>query len=331
MAVEGTTFYDGAVNLSWGTGGNPEVVAAPPAVRSSNLLRAIAAGSVVETADPVTAIPNPVQPNYIRISAAPSDGDTIIFNSETGKYDPAPSGGGGTEFGRSLLSLEDAAALRSVVGPEGLGTAVLVNEYIGAKSDNQGGAVALPFVPTAGNCIVVVSALEDGSGSWTTAGWTNLIGVAESGNAPAIYCRHKVSAGNETGLDFQGGTGSSRQFNWWFGEFANAAAPIVSAVELTLQTNGFPVLVIPSTSLVMAFAFGAEGRSPLTWTLPFARVADFKNPRDGGTRPQSSIARIGTPVGVGSVHAIAAGWGDNWDLSIPYRGFTLAVPKASIA
>lgn len=90
MAVEGTTFYDGVVNLSWGTGGDPEVVAVPPANRSAKLVAAIAAGSVVETADDVTPVPSPsTTRTFVQLSTEPDDGQTVVFNSGTGKFDPS--------------------------------------------------------------------------------------------------------------------------------------------------------------------------------------------------------------------------------------------------
>jgi hypothetical protein len=57
MAVIGTQFSDGTVSLAWATGrGASEVIAVPPANRSSKLRDAINAGVVVETASAVTTV-----------------------------------------------------------------------------------------------------------------------------------------------------------------------------------------------------------------------------------------------------------------------------------
>lgn len=93
MAVVGTQFSDDTHSLAWATGRvASEVIAVPEAERSTQLRSAVLAGVVVETADAVTSIATPPPQAYIRLSGAPDDADSPVFNAGTGLWDPTPAG-----------------------------------------------------------------------------------------------------------------------------------------------------------------------------------------------------------------------------------------------
>lgn len=94
MAVEGTQFSDGAISIAWATGrDSSEVVAVPPSERTSRLLDAIHAGTVVETTDPVTEYPSGTPSLFVRLSEAFANGQVPTYNESTGLFDPGTGGG----------------------------------------------------------------------------------------------------------------------------------------------------------------------------------------------------------------------------------------------
>lgn len=97
MAVQGTSYTEGDISLAWGSGPGAvrEVIHLPPAQRPGRLLARISAGYVVETDLPITEgtiadVPIQATGLFIELSAPPSDGQSIVFNADSGLFDPAP-------------------------------------------------------------------------------------------------------------------------------------------------------------------------------------------------------------------------------------------------
>jgi hypothetical protein len=99
MARQGSSYTEEGLDLAWGLGPGAvrEVVFFPPEKRFGRLVARIAAGYILETDESVTPVGyipsvHPATPSEltIRLSAPAGDGDGLVFNADTGFFDPSP-------------------------------------------------------------------------------------------------------------------------------------------------------------------------------------------------------------------------------------------------
>lgn len=172
MAAEGTTFSDGTINVSWGIGGDPEVVAAPPASRSARLVAAIQAGAVVETTDDVTELPAAAPAvTYVRMVGTPAAGEVPVWNDAEGVFEPGTAGADEA----AVQALIDASLESSTPSAPGIGPKNTSNAFTAGLSSTANLSVA--FTPTAGRTVLMmVGAVGRGVNSITQTGvtWSRL-------------------------------------------------------------------------------------------------------------------------------------------------------------
>lgn len=93
MARQGSSYTEGDVSFAWGFGDSAvrEVIRNPLGERSGRIRARIAAGFIEETNDAVTVTPpRPGRGIPVVLSAIPEDGQSVVFNSDTRQFDPAP-------------------------------------------------------------------------------------------------------------------------------------------------------------------------------------------------------------------------------------------------